>query len=157
MGIEYFDFVCHITNTYASKDIYCSTYGPGYFYEQQAAFTAYDNRLKYILNYKGKYSGQVWKNWHQAIFAFDVQNEPFSAQIESGISSDCNNNDPAGWFCGRAANIRSTLGANNPIKIGSGGIGGDISHNCNFMAAALACPELDIVSGMCSSCRADSC
>lgn len=53
--------------------MYYARWGAGYFYEQQDAFTAYDNRLTYILNYKGKYSGKVWKSWPQAIVSFNLQ------------------------------------------------------------------------------------
>lgn len=55
------------------RDAYYDRWGPGSFYTQQEAFKAYDARLSYILNYKGKYSGQVWKNWPQAIFSFNLQ------------------------------------------------------------------------------------
>jgi hypothetical protein len=73
---------------------------------------------------------------------FDVQNEPMAPK-----QSECTNNDVHGWLCGRAAHMRSVLGAENAIKIGSGGIGGDYYWNCNFMQAALQCPELDMISG----------
>lgn len=56
-----------------TRDIYYTTWGPGYFYEKQEAFDAYDARLSYILNYKGATSGQVWKEWSDAIVGFNVQ------------------------------------------------------------------------------------
>lgn len=59
----------------------------------------------------------------------------------------CSNNDPDGWFCGRANHMRSVLGANNPIKIASGGAGGDYSHNCNFISAVTNCGQIDMISG----------
>ncbi|RKU49363.1 hypothetical protein DL546_001301 [Coniochaeta pulveracea] len=124
-----------------SDDPYCSTWGPGYFYEVQDAFNAYDNRLSFILNYQGKYSGKVWKNWKAAIMGFDLQNEPMAPKL-----SECTNGDVHGWVCGRAAHMRTVLGAQNPIKIGSGGIGGDYSHGCNLLPAALNCPQLDMIS-----------
>ncbi|KAI0467775.1 glycoside hydrolase [Xylaria cf. heliscus] len=124
-----------------SSDPYWNRYGSGYFYEQQAAFDDYDARLSHVLNYKGKTSGQVWKNWSKAIMAFDLQNEPMATK-----TSECQTDAGAQWVCGRAQHMRSILGATNPIKISSGGIGGDISKNCNFMAAAVNCAQLDIIA-----------
>ncbi|KAI0506713.1 glycoside hydrolase [Xylaria bambusicola] len=124
-----------------SSDPYWNKYGSGYFYEQQAAFDDYDARLTHVLNYRGKSSGKVWKNWSEAIMAFDLQNEPMSTKTE-----ECLNGAGAKWVCGRAQHMRSVLGANNPIKISSGGIGGDISKNCNFMDAAVNCGQLDMIA-----------
>ncbi|KAI0903160.1 glycoside hydrolase [Ustulina deusta] len=124
-----------------SSDPYWNKYGSGYFYEQQAAYNDYDARLSHVLNYKGKISGKVWKNWSQAIMAFDLQNEPYSTK-----TSECVNGAGANWVCGRAQHMRSVLGAINPIKISSGGLGGDISKGCTFISAAVNCPELDIIA-----------
>ncbi|KAH8165082.1 hypothetical protein CIB48_g3159 [Xylaria polymorpha] len=124
-----------------SSDPYWNRYGSGYFYEQQAAFDDYDARLSHVLNYKGKTSGQMWKNWSKAIMAFDLQNEPMSTKV-----SECQTDAGAKWVCGRAQHMRSVLGANNPIKISSGGIGGDISKKCNFMSAAVNCGQLDMIA-----------
>ncbi|KAI0975228.1 glycoside hydrolase [Xylaria arbuscula] len=124
-----------------SKDPYWVKYGSGYFYEQQAAFDDYDARLSHVLNYKGKTSGKVWKEWSDAIMAFDLQNEPMSTK-----TSECTSGAGAAWVCGRAQHIRSVLGDDSPIKISSGGIGGDISKGCNFMDAAVNCAELDLIA-----------
>ncbi|KAI1199238.1 glycoside hydrolase [Nemania serpens] len=124
-----------------SSDPYWNRYGSGYFYEQQAAFDDYDARLSHVLNYKGKTSGQVWKNWSKAIMAFDLQNEPMSTKV-----SECQTDAGAKWVCGRAQHMRTVLGATNPIKISSGGIGGDVSKNCNFMSAAVTCGQLDMIA-----------
>lgn len=126
-----------------SDDPYWNAYGSGNFYEDQAAFDAYDNRLSHVLNYQGKSSGKVWKNWNDAIMAFDLQNEPMATKIE-----ECTGSSPAGadWPCGRAEHMRSVLGADNPIQIASGGIGGDISKECNFMSAAVTCDALDLIA-----------
>ncbi|KAI1169938.1 glycoside hydrolase [Nemania sp. FL0916] len=124
-----------------SSDPYWNAYGSGYFYEQQAAFDAYDARISHVLNYKGKSSGQVWKNWSAAIMAFDLQNEPMSTKV-----SECTSGAGANWVCGRAQHMRSVLGATNPIKVSSGGLGGDISHGCNFMDAAVNCGQLDMIA-----------
>ncbi|KAI1182478.1 glycoside hydrolase [Nemania serpens] len=124
-----------------SSDPYWNRYGSGYFYEQQAAFDDYDARISHVLNYKGKSSGQVWKNWSKAIMAFDLQNEPMSTKV-----AECQTSAGANWVCGRAQHMRSVLGGQNPIKVSSGGIGGDISKNCNFMSAAFNCGQLDMIA-----------
>lgn len=124
-----------------SNDIYGTKFGSGYFYERQDAFDAYDNRLRAIVNYKGKYSGKVWKDWSDVIMAFDLQNEAFSSK-----TSECTNSAAQGWACGRAATLRNALGASNPIKIATGGLGGDISHGCTFMSSAMSCPQIDLVA-----------
>jgi mannan endo-1,4-beta-mannosidase len=128
---------------YTSSDPYWNRWGSGYFYELQAAFDAYDNRLAHVLNYKGKSSGKVWKEYSEAIMGFDLQNEPMSTK-----TAECLGTNPPGaaWPCGRAQYMRSVLGADNPIKIITGGIGGDIVHGCTFMSTAVQCPEIDIVA-----------
>lgn len=116
-------------------------YGAGLFYESQEAKDIYDARLAHILNYQGAHSGQVWKNWSDVIMAFDLQNEPFAPKPE-----ECTYDTAQEWVCGRAQGMRSVLG-DSAIKIASGGFGGDISHGCTFMSAAVNCAELDIISG----------
>ena len=85
----------------------------------------------------------MWKNYTEAIMAFDLQNEPMATK-----TAECKGSNPAGanWPCGRATHMRSVLGSSNPIKIATGGVGGDISQGCNFMAAAVNCPAIDILS-----------
>ncbi|KAK5989661.1 hypothetical protein PT974_07916 [Cladobotryum mycophilum] len=122
-------------------DIYGQTYGAGYFYEQQGAYEVFDNRLKAILNYKGAHSGKVWKDWNEVILAFDIQNEPFASD-----PSKCQYATAGTWACGRAQTMRTALGKNNKIKIATGGFGGDISHGCTFLSAAMTCADIDIVS-----------
>lgn len=55
------------------RDAYYNKWGPGYFYELQEAFDAYDARLSHILNHKGVTSGRVWKEWTEAIMGFNLQ------------------------------------------------------------------------------------
>ena len=55
-------------------------------------------------------------------------------------------NDPTGWICARSAHMRSVLGASNPIKIASGGVGGSYDNGANFANWVTSCPSLDIVS-----------
>ncbi|KAK8031842.1 glycoside hydrolase family 5 protein [Apiospora arundinis] len=123
------------------KDVYFDKWGKAGFYQDQAAFNAYDARLSYILNYKGASSGKVWKTWSKAIMGFDLQNEPFTAD-----PSVCNNNDQRDWACGRAGHLRRELGAGNPLVVASGGLGGDFSHGCTFMERAMYCDALDAVA-----------
>ncbi|KAI1384822.1 glycoside hydrolase family 5 protein [Hypoxylon trugodes] len=123
------------------KDVYYDKFGKDNFYSSQDAFDAFDKRIDHILNYKGATSGKVWKEWSDAILAFDIQNEPMSSNLNV-----CKNNDPKGWLCGRAKKFRSTLGADNKIQIATGGIGGDISHDCTFISAATQCSEIDLIA-----------
>lgn len=60
--------------------------------------------------------------------------------------SECTDGDAHGWICGRATHIRDQLGPDNPIIVSSGGIGGDFSHGCTFIAAATGCPALDAIA-----------
>ncbi|KAM0080939.1 hypothetical protein ACKRZS_006901 [Fusarium odoratissimum] len=122
------------------KDAYWARWGSGYFYEKQDAFDAYDARLSYILNYKGTYSGKVWKNWPTAIFSFNLQNEPMTPG-----PSNCKNGDPSGWACGRATFMRNA-GLDSHILISTGGLGGDFSHGCTFLPAVTQCKAIDAIS-----------
>lgn len=54
--------------------------------------------------------------------------------------------DQHGWICGRSTHVHNELGQDNPIIITSGGIGGDYSHGCTFIAAATYCPALDSIA-----------
>lgn len=91
------------------RDAYYDRWGPGSFYTQQEAFNAYDARLSYILNYKGKYSGMVWKNWPQAIFSFNLQvrRPPISQPCRNHITEERNpavsNNDQLIRSCSRTS------------------------------------------------------
>ncbi|KAK8091849.1 hypothetical protein PG997_002210 [Apiospora hydei] len=123
------------------KDVYFDKWGSAGFYQDQAAFEAYDARLSYILNYKGASSGKVWKEWSDAIMGFDLQNEPFTAN-----TSACTSNDAHDWACGRATHLRAELGPHNPQLVASGGLGGDYSHGCTFMARAMTCAAFDAVA-----------
>ncbi|KAH8893554.1 hypothetical protein GQ53DRAFT_763151 [Thozetella sp. PMI_491] len=122
------------------KDVYGNTWGAGYMYTKSDAAKAYDNRLSAILNYKGVHSGKVWKDWTAAIMGFDIENEPML--LEQKYLA----NDPSGWICARAAHMRSVLGAQNPIKIASGGVGGAYSNGANFASWVTGCTNLDVVS-----------
>lgn len=119
-------------------DEYCKKYSTT-FYKDRTAQTQYDARIKTILTYKSPSSGLTWGNWSQAILAFDLQNEPFQ------FTNDGANNDPSGWLCGRAANFKKYIQDPN-IKVATGGIGGDQSHNHNMLPAALECPSIDLMS-----------
>lgn len=58
----------------------------------------------------------------------------------------CTGGDAKGWICGRATHLRNELGADNPIFVTSGGIGGDFSHGCTFIEAATSCGALDAIA-----------
>ena len=69
------------------------------------------------------------------------QNEPMTPS-----GSNCRNGDPYGWACGRAQHMRNVLGSDNGILISTGGLGGDISHECTFLAAVTQCDAVDAIS-----------
>lgn len=121
-------------------DIYGKTWSGQSYYTDAAAATAIDKRLSWILNYRSPSSGQLWKEWSDAIAGFDVENEPF--QFANDL---CKGDDQAGWLCGRAQHMRQELGS-SAIKIGTGGIGGDDSKGCTMMQAALDCDAIDMIS-----------
>lgn len=73
---------------------------------------------------------------------FDLQNEPFASKTE-----ECHYSSAQSWACGRAKALRAELGGYNPIKIATGGLGGDISHGCTFLESAMNCPQIDMVAG----------
>jgi mannan endo-1,4-beta-mannosidase len=119
-------------------DVYCETYATS-FYNNDGAQAHYDARFAAILNYTSPSSNKKWGEWSEAILAFDLENEPFQ------FTDDGENNDPSGWLCGRAKNLKPYLG-NSTIKIATGGIGGDHSHGYNMLQAALDCDAIDLMS-----------
>lgn len=74
---------------------------------------------------------------------FDLQNEPFASK-----TAECTSPAAQNWACGRAKAMRGAPGASNPIKIATGGFGGDISHGRTFQSSVTQCPEIDIIAGM---------
>lgn len=42
--------------------------------------------------------------------------------------------------------MRDVLGADNSILISTGGLGGDISHDCTFLSAVTECDAVDAIS-----------
>ncbi|KAI1265209.1 glycoside hydrolase family 5 protein [Xylariaceae sp. FL1019] len=123
------------------KDVYYDNWGADGFYTNSDARSAYKNRIDAMVNYQGKTSGKVWKDWTDAILAFDLQNEPMCAD-----TSLCQNNDKAGWLCDIALAMRISLGGENPIKIATGSVGGDASNNCITISAATNCGQIDIIA-----------
>ncbi|KAK1980448.1 hypothetical protein LZ30DRAFT_795442 [Colletotrichum cereale] len=91
-------------------DIYHDTFGRDAFYVDQTALDAYDARLSHILNYQGAHSGQVWKDWPEAIMSFNLQ--PMTPD-----PSACQGDDAQGRLCGRATHLRDELGPDNPILV----------------------------------------
>lgn len=147
------------------SDIYYETFGLSAFYVDQAAFDAYDARLSHILNYQGAYSGKVWKEWPEAIASFNLQvtttNQPQSLAASGTLTdrppssqnepmtpdpSVCQGGDAQGWLCGRATHLRDELGPDSPIIVSTGGVGGDFSHQCTFVAAVTQCDAVDAIS-----------
>ncbi|EKD02406.1 beta-1,3-mannanase [Trichosporon asahii var. asahii CBS 8904] len=117
------------------------------FYTSEEAENYYDNRIRHILDYRGKYTGEVWKDFHEMILAFDVQNEPYAGLRQACGSEVGSDIAAADWVCRRASFMRnSLLGAGNPIKIASGGLGGSDRNGCSFLEGAMQCPELDAVA-----------
>lgn len=60
--------------------------------------------------------------------------------------SNCRNGDPYGWACGRARHLRNLLGSNTNTLISTGGLGGDISHECTFLPAVTDCDAIDAIA-----------
>ncbi len=119
-------------------DVYCKTYGTS-FYSSSTAQRQFDARVKAILTYVSPSHGIPWGAWSDAILAFDIENEPFQ------FTSDGANNDPSGWLCNRAKNFKTYI-TDPKIKVATGGIGGDASHNHNMLPATLACSYIDLMS-----------
>ncbi|MCJ1440647.1 MAG: hypothetical protein MMC23_001133 [Stictis urceolatum] len=137
---------------YNSCDAYCKQYGSGQsdqnsgakFYQDQTAMQQIDARYEHILNYVSPSSNKKWGDWSDAIFAFDIQNEPF--QQASDLAGQ---NDPSDWLCGRAGNMKKNMGGSNStggVLLATGGIGGDQSHGYNLMDKAVQCDAIDIIS-----------
>ncbi|KAI1319399.1 hypothetical protein F5Y16DRAFT_102736 [Xylariaceae sp. FL0255] len=49
-------------------------------------------------------------------------------------------------MCDVALSFRESLGGENPIKITTGGAGGDDSHGCTTMSAATNCGQIDVIA-----------
>lgn len=119
------------------------------FYKSSTAATQYDNRLKHILNYQSPAFGKPWSQLSEAIFAFDIQNEPLIGSGDLLNASMFHGDTTAGnWLCGRASTIAG-LTQGSGVRVATGGIGGSdycCNHEFNTLPAALQCSNVDIVS-----------
>jgi len=105
----------HSFNALQGNDVYGQQYGIGYFYEQQAAFNAFDNRLRHVMTHTHKSLGKQWKDLSKYIFAFEAQNEAMIGKGADYIASH------QSWQCDRAKTIKSVLGSNSGILVTTGG------------------------------------
>lgn len=128
----------------AGCDLYCEKYGSSDgFYSSTDAKADYDARIAAILNFDSPNFGKKWKDLSEAIFAFDLQNEPMIDSV-----GKLQNNDPDDWLCGRAGNMRQVLG-DSAVLVNTGGIGGSqycCDHEFNLLDKALACDAIDIMA-----------
>lgn len=110
------------------------------FYTDANAGSQYDARLQAILDYKGRHTQRVWKEFSDLIVAFDLQNEPYVGMENCAAISEAEEN----WVCARARFLRNTvLPPQSPIQISSGGLGGDVNKGCGTPRITV-CPELDL-------------
>lgn len=111
------------------------------FYTDPQAIQRFDKRLKTILDYKGIYTQKVWKEFSDLIVGFDLQNEPF---INKGDQCSMSREEVQ-WVCDRSTNLRrNLLPAGSPIRILSGGLGGDVDKGCGTPAIVQQCADLDV-------------
>jgi len=134
-------------NSVNGCDAYCDKYGDQTtFYSTAEAKSDYDDRLSAILHYQSPNFGKSWANLDEAIWAFDLQNEPFSS---STVFDQFDYNDPNDWLCGRAGVLRDTLGLCTGIAVATGGIGGSeicCDREWNLLPKALYCDAIDVMS-----------
>jgi len=105
----------HSWNALAGGDAYARWWGTGDFYEVQAAFDAFDNRLRHILNHNHTTLGQPWSELSDYIFAFEAENEAMIGNGQDYIAAH------QYWQCDRATTIKSVLGDNSGILVTTGG------------------------------------
>lgn len=77
----------------------------------------------------------------KGLLLIKLKNEPMTPD-----PSVCQGGDTQGWLCGRATHLRNELGPDNPIIVSTGGVGGDISHDCTFVPAVTECDAVDAIS-----------
>lgn len=128
-------------------DAYCHKYGnQATFYSSSDAKQDYDNRLSTIMKYQSPNFGKAWASLNEVIWAFDLQNEPFSS---SSVFYKLDDNDLDDWLCGRAGVLRNSLALSSEITVATGGIGGSevcCNREYNLLDKALYCDAIDIMS-----------
>jgi len=102
-------------NSLAAGDTYGQEWGTGYFYEQQDAIDAFDNRLRHVLTHTHSTLGQPWSELSDYIFAFEAQNEAMIGKGSDYIAAH------QSWQCDRASTIKSVIGNNSGILVTTGG------------------------------------
>eukprot|EP01121_Diplochlamys_sp_Union-15-3_P018219 TRINITY_DN65_c0_g1_i1.p1 TRINITY_DN65_c0_g1~~TRINITY_DN65_c0_g1_i1.p1 ORF type:complete len:363 (-),score=44.05 TRINITY_DN65_c0_g1_i1:119-1207(-) len=105
----------HSFNALQAGDVYGKRWGTGYFYEQQDAIDAFDNRLRHILTHTHKTLNKQWKDLSEYIFAFEAENEAMIGKGADYIAAH------QYWQCDRAATIKSVIGENSGILVTTGG------------------------------------
>lgn len=127
----------HSFNALQAGDVYGQVYGTGYFYEQQSAISAFDNRIRHVLNHNHKSLGKQWKDLKDYIFAFEAQNEAMIGKGQDYIASH------QYWQCDRAQTIKSVLGSNSGILVTTGG---ESWVDESMQPDWFTCPYLDIIA-----------
>uniref|UniRef100_A0A6B2L8V3 mannan endo-1,4-beta-mannosidase n=1 Tax=Arcella intermedia TaxID=1963864 RepID=A0A6B2L8V3_9EUKA len=127
----------HSFNRLSSGDVYGQRWGTGYFYEQQDAMDAFDNRLRHVLNHVHTSLGKPWKELKDYIFAFEAQNEAMIGKGSDYIAAH------QYWQCDRAKTIRSVLGPSSGILVTTGG---ESWMDESLQPDWFACKELDVIA-----------
>lgn len=65
----------HSWNALSGGDVYNTIFGTEGFYELENATTAFDNRLRHVLNHEHSLLKAPWKKLSEFIFAFEAENE----------------------------------------------------------------------------------
>ncbi|RYP66821.1 hypothetical protein DL769_005916 [Monosporascus sp. CRB-8-3] len=100
------------------------------------------------LNSRREHKDVYYEKWGYGCFyelqqtfdASNLQNEPMTPD-----PSACQAGDVHGWLCGGANYLRQELGADQPIRMLTGGVSGDISNECTFIEAVTACNAVDLI------------
>eukprot|EP01087_Luapelamoeba_hula_P018495 TRINITY_DN5963_c0_g2_i1.p1 TRINITY_DN5963_c0_g2~~TRINITY_DN5963_c0_g2_i1.p1 ORF type:complete len:418 (-),score=62.83 TRINITY_DN5963_c0_g2_i1:72-1325(-) len=124
-------------NALDNHDIYSRAYGVSGFYERSDAQSAFDNRIRHVLNHQHSTLKQPWKVLKDYIFAFEAQNEAMIGLGQGYIASH------QGWQCDRANTIRSVIGSNSGILITTGG---ESWLEESMQPDFFSCPSLDIIA-----------
>jgi len=127
----------HSFNALQANDVYGQRWGTGYFYENQSAFDAFDNRLRHVITHTHKTLGKQWKDLSKYIFAFEAENEAMIGNGQDYIAAH------QYWQCDRAKTIKAALGSSSGILITTGG---ESWLDESMQPDWFTCAELDVLA-----------
>ncbi|KAJ3204519.1 hypothetical protein HDU82_005781, partial [Entophlyctis luteolus] len=127
-----------LSDEYGICDAYCIKYNKNStaFYNDPAAFTAFDKRLAHIVTHVNPFFNTAYKNLDSVLYAVELQNEA------QGTGSSGGGLTNTGWWCDRATALKTQM-AGSKVLVSTGG---GQTFSTSLLTQNFNCAALDVVA-----------